>query len=272
MTWFLPQIVNMLNIGGAKVGMEDQILQTIGLRIREARENSDLTQEELAEKIGKTQKAISGYENGSRAIRVTELPALAKALDVPIAYFFGETINSHELVQTLYARLKPPFDQLLIKDLKGRIQEQENFRSASLASYSDEYIEYQRQKALGEEVEQALREQERTNKGEIDTIPKGDEIIDIVPIEPSEEIGADSQAYKLAYELYIDAKAEINDATSEEISQKVSYGNFVARIDKLGKKFSKGQLSLSTFAELLGIGKATTKDILKHTRFIPFDN
>lgn len=63
-------------------------LKHIGSKIREARENLGITQEELAMRIGKTQNAISGYENGSRGIHISELPDLASALGVPVSYFF----------------------------------------------------------------------------------------------------------------------------------------------------------------------------------------
>jgi transcriptional regulator with XRE-family HTH domain len=64
-------------------------LEELGQRIREARERLGITQGNLAALMGRTQDTISSYELGNRAIRVTELPALAKALKVPIGYFFG---------------------------------------------------------------------------------------------------------------------------------------------------------------------------------------
>ena len=65
-------------------------LQLFGDRLRKARERLALTQEELAIRLGKNQNAISAYEKGRRAIRITELPRLAETLKVPIAYFFVE--------------------------------------------------------------------------------------------------------------------------------------------------------------------------------------
>lgn len=65
-------------------------LAIIGNRIRQARESAGITQEELANQLGKSQNAISDYENARRAIRITELPRLAEALGVSVAYFFGE--------------------------------------------------------------------------------------------------------------------------------------------------------------------------------------
>jgi transcriptional regulator with XRE-family HTH domain len=71
----------------------------IGQRIRAARELRGMTQDELGHFIGKTKTAISGYENGKRAIHLTELPELAKALDVSIGYFFGENNYTTDVKQ-----------------------------------------------------------------------------------------------------------------------------------------------------------------------------
>ncbi len=74
-----------------KVALLDS--KTLGSRIRLARENLRLSQEELAIAVSKDQHAISQYENGSRKLSVVDLPAFADALKVPLVYFFeGETI------------------------------------------------------------------------------------------------------------------------------------------------------------------------------------
>ena len=67
-----------------------QELEDIGQRIREARESLGMTQEELATQLGRTQDTVSSYELGNRAIRITELPALARTLKVSVGYFFGQ--------------------------------------------------------------------------------------------------------------------------------------------------------------------------------------
>jgi transcriptional regulator with XRE-family HTH domain len=73
--------------------MTDPLLKKIGARIREARSRVDISQRELAQRLGKTQDAISGYESGARALRITELPTLASALGVPVEYFFEDTAS-----------------------------------------------------------------------------------------------------------------------------------------------------------------------------------
>lgn len=86
-------------------------LEEIGQRIREAREHLGMTQEELADVIGRTQDTISSYELGNRAIRITELPALARVLKVPIGYFFGRTDPDSEALD-------------LVSELQGLTSEQ----------------------------------------------------------------------------------------------------------------------------------------------------
>lgn len=81
-------------------------LKLVGNRIREARERLGLTQEELAFRINKTQNSISTYESGTRSIRLTELDTLAKALEVPISYFFGDEYPTDEIM-SLVAQFPP---------------------------------------------------------------------------------------------------------------------------------------------------------------------
>jgi|SRR5579859_3530785 len=97
-------------------------LRMIGYRIRAAREIIGLSQEELAKRIGKTQRSISDYENGLRAIRITELPILASALAVDIDYFFKDPAAPEADRDDPYARMKIFFQlnfsfQFFIMDL-----------------------------------------------------------------------------------------------------------------------------------------------------------
>lgn len=89
-------------------------LKIIGERIRLARERLGISQEELAMRIGKTQNAVSTYENGTRGIHISELPVLAEALGVPIAYFFGD-LNPVEELESIYGRLPQKARGMLIE-------------------------------------------------------------------------------------------------------------------------------------------------------------
>lgn len=86
----------------------------LGLRIRQAREHLRMSQEDLAAAVSKDQKAISEYENGRRKLAVTDLPALAVVLRVPVSYFFEETPHSPDLDEAMlhyFHQLPSPADQ-----------------------------------------------------------------------------------------------------------------------------------------------------------------
>lgn len=55
-------------------------------RLRDLREDHDLTQEQLAKKINITQRAYSHYENGEREIPLEILIRLADFYDVTLDY------------------------------------------------------------------------------------------------------------------------------------------------------------------------------------------
>jgi repressor LexA len=76
-------------------------LEDLGRRIRRAREQLGLSQEELAERVSRDQRAISEYENGKRRLSVTDLPTFARVLDVPLMYFFEDDITARDLDRLL---------------------------------------------------------------------------------------------------------------------------------------------------------------------------
>ncbi len=59
----------------------------LGQRVRNARIESGLSQQDLANRIGTTQDAVSLYERGARAVSLETLVAIAKALNKPLGYF-----------------------------------------------------------------------------------------------------------------------------------------------------------------------------------------
>ena len=65
--------------------MNDKI---IGIQIKKARAEAQLSQTELGKKIGVTWEMISRYENGKSSPR-KNLEKISKALGRPIQYFFG---------------------------------------------------------------------------------------------------------------------------------------------------------------------------------------
>lgn len=62
----------------------------IGALLRQARSAMDLSQAELAERVGMPKSRLSQYELGEKPIPLVELEELAKALEVPLSHFLDE--------------------------------------------------------------------------------------------------------------------------------------------------------------------------------------
>lgn len=63
-------------------------------RLRNARENLDLSQTELADRMGQSQSFVSKSERGERRIDIVELHAFCHALDIPFVPFIAEIENT----------------------------------------------------------------------------------------------------------------------------------------------------------------------------------
>lgn len=63
-------------------------LKTFGSRIQELRKKNNLTQSELAEKIGLSTNFIGMVERGERNTSVDKISKLAKAFNISLAQFF----------------------------------------------------------------------------------------------------------------------------------------------------------------------------------------
>lgn len=73
----------------------------LGARIRMAREQRGISQDELARLLSRDQRSISEYENGKRRLAALDIPRLAEILDVSVLFFFEDAANPHDLDQTL---------------------------------------------------------------------------------------------------------------------------------------------------------------------------
>ena len=65
----------------------------LGKRLRDLREDKDLTQKELSAMIGLTPKMISFYENAQRTPPVDVLIKLAKIFNISVDYLIGNHIS-----------------------------------------------------------------------------------------------------------------------------------------------------------------------------------
>jgi transcriptional regulator with XRE-family HTH domain len=69
----------------------DVLLRKIGRRIRQRRQELDMTQKELADRLGITPSNITIIEHGEQNLTIRTLAKLAEALDVTV----GELVTGH---------------------------------------------------------------------------------------------------------------------------------------------------------------------------------
>ncbi|MBP2316526.1 helix-turn-helix domain-containing protein [Azospirillum soli] len=74
--------------------MSLSLKQRVGLRVKEARVARGLTQEALAELVGRTVEAISNIERGRTFPTIETLEQLGRNLDMPIQHFFEDAERS----------------------------------------------------------------------------------------------------------------------------------------------------------------------------------
>ncbi|HEY7821013.1 MAG TPA: helix-turn-helix transcriptional regulator [Vicinamibacteria bacterium] len=65
------------------------MFRKIGQRIRKVRLEQGIKQKDLARKIGISQGALTNFELGRRKISLEWMLKIARALEVPVAYFMG---------------------------------------------------------------------------------------------------------------------------------------------------------------------------------------
>lgn len=71
-----------------------EITNALGDKVREAREEKNLTQKDLGDFLGYTPMAISHFENGVREMKVSDVQRLASFFKKDLSYFFstGQTL------------------------------------------------------------------------------------------------------------------------------------------------------------------------------------
>lgn len=93
--------------------MDNDGKKALGERVRRARRDANLTQEQLAELLGVSQGVISNVETGVSTIDAPDLPAWARALNVPVMYFYQDYAADHAermlLLLGLFPEDKLPF-------------------------------------------------------------------------------------------------------------------------------------------------------------------
>lgn len=70
--------------------MTDDVLTTVAQRIRQAREEAGLTQEEIGTSLGVSPDAIANWEKLRRKAGLDDLVSIATVTGKPLPWFFGE--------------------------------------------------------------------------------------------------------------------------------------------------------------------------------------
>lgn len=71
---------------------EREFFVQLGTRVAELRKAANITQIQMAERLGVSQQTINSYEVGRRRIPVSTLPVLAQILTVTIEELLGESV------------------------------------------------------------------------------------------------------------------------------------------------------------------------------------
>lgn len=90
----------------------------LGTRLREARENRELSQQAVGEALGLPRTAITQIESGNRAISTFELSRLADLYRRPVVDFFGDSALEEEELLVALHRLAPGIEA------RGEIKDQ----------------------------------------------------------------------------------------------------------------------------------------------------
>ena len=86
--------------------------RALGQRIAERRKAQDLTQQQLAERLGVSQQTLAHYEVGRLRIAVAMLSTLAKELDVAVEDLLGEPTKAGKLKRGPTPKLQQQLEQI----------------------------------------------------------------------------------------------------------------------------------------------------------------
>lgn len=105
--------------------MSSTLKQRIGIRLKAARIGRSLTQEQLADKIGRTVEAISNIERAVSLPSIETLERLSRHLDVPLKDFFDDAKSSRESARKteLKSQMRDLMDSLNDRDLEVAVRQ-----------------------------------------------------------------------------------------------------------------------------------------------------
>ncbi len=96
--------------------------KNIGKKIKEAREQVHMTQEQLGQKVGFSAMGISYMEQGLRGIKVEHLEKIADVLNLSLSYFL-EPITGSSYPSAFYGRINDVMSEDEKKEMSIKIGE-----------------------------------------------------------------------------------------------------------------------------------------------------
>lgn len=87
--------------------------------MRQLRDDANLTQEQVAEHVERTQPTVARWERGEMELNVSELLRLAKLFGAPPGHFFidGDGLTAEERALIQFLRANPVHRKILLSQL-----------------------------------------------------------------------------------------------------------------------------------------------------------
>ncbi len=105
--------------------MVKEFYREFGKRLKELRLQANISQEELAEKVGVAAKTVSYWENAHNPVTLNKIPLIARALNVPAYKLFvflalEEKAADKDYIELLQAKTGQELDILfnVVKELQ----------------------------------------------------------------------------------------------------------------------------------------------------------
>ena len=118
---------------------------TIGERIKSARKQAGMTQQELADRLETSYVGISLWESGKRRPKQESLKRIAEVLNIPVAYFTeGNSMSEQEVLDFIsWAWPRLDYQSALLQQDKGTQEDAERWERVcnELQKIHDEIVE-----------------------------------------------------------------------------------------------------------------------------------
>lgn len=82
-----------------------EFYKQFGKRLKELRLQANISQEELAERVGVATKTVSYWENAHNPVTLGKIPSIAKALNIPVYKLFVFLETDEKLADKEYIEL-----------------------------------------------------------------------------------------------------------------------------------------------------------------------